>query len=174
MIPVRTLADNMQADIDLTTGKENHSAKFQVKITNKNEFISLYRYGRTTRPHPCTMEFRTPLHIKPSRFKIGYDTPGLVCGSCFAERIGQKRLAWQNACHAQPYGLLFNPASIAGMLDNLKVSRSFSKRDLIRHNGRWISLQHHGRSRQTRRRTCCKRSKPRPSKGMNHWNAQIT
>ena len=38
------------------------------------------------------MEFRTPLHIKPSRFKIGYDTPGLVCGSCFAERIGQKML----------------------------------------------------------------------------------
>ena len=28
---VCTLADNMQADIDLTTGKRNHSAKFQVK-----------------------------------------------------------------------------------------------------------------------------------------------
>ena len=90
------------------------------------------------------MEFRTPLHIKPSRFKIGYDTPGLVCGSCFAERIGQKMLAHKMPVTLNPYGILFNPASIAGMLDNLKVSRSFSKRDLIRHNGRWISLQHHG------------------------------
>ena len=121
------------------------------------------------------MEFRTPLHIKPSRFKIGYDTPGLVCGSCFAERIGQKMLAHKMPVTLNPYGILFNPASIAGMLDNLKVSRSFSKRDLIRHNGRWISLPNiTDRSRQTRRRTCCKRSKPRPGKGMNHWNAQIT
>lgn len=61
------------------------------------------------------------LHIKPSRFKIGYDTPGLVCGSCFAERIGQKMLACKMPVTLNPYGLLFNPASIAGMLDNLKV-----------------------------------------------------
>ncbi len=90
------------------------------------------------------MEFRTPIHIKPSQLKIGYDSRGLVCGSCFAERIGQKMLAGKMPVTLNPYGILFNPASIIGMLDSLDRSRSFSERDLIQYDGRWVSLQHHG------------------------------
>lgn len=50
-----------------------------------------------------------------------------------------------------PFGILFNPATIASTLDRLRCSTPFSEQDMIIHNGLWISLAHHGRFSSTDR-----------------------
>ncbi|MBV5342548.1 GSCFA domain-containing protein, partial [bacterium] len=57
--------------------------------------------------------FTTKVDIQPSVHKIGYNSKIMTLGSCFSENIGSKL---QNACFEvdiNPYGVLFNPASIA-------------------------------------------------------------
>lgn len=60
--------------------------------------------------------FRTELNIDPSPWKINISSKVLSLGSCFAIHIGE--LLQQNKFDAltNPFGVLFNPASIFGLL----------------------------------------------------------
>jgi hypothetical protein len=43
-----------------------------------------------------------------------------------------------------PFGILYNPASIAGGIRDLLRNKEFRKEDLIEHNNLWHSFSHHG------------------------------
>lgn len=91
------------------------------------------------------MEFRTPLTLSPAEQKISYDHKILLLGSCFTEHIGN----WlENAYFdvlVNPFGVIFNPVSVAQSLRTLLNGRIYTDADLFFHNGRYGSFDHHSR-----------------------------
>ena len=86
------------------------------------------------------MELLTKVNIQPSAKKIGYQDKILLLGSCFADNVGEKFGEYYFQTTVNPFGTLYNPASIANSLlpiesDHLPITY---------HNGLWHSMMHHG------------------------------
>ena len=85
------------------------------------------------------MELQTKVNIKPSEKKIGYQDRILLLGSCFADNIGAKFAEYYFQTTLNPFGTLYNPASIASILNHTTPSST-----ILYHNGLWHSMMHHG------------------------------
>ena len=85
------------------------------------------------------MELQTKVNIKPSEKKIGYQDKILLLGSCFADNIGAKFAEYYFQTTLNPFGTLYNPASIASILNHTTPSST-----ILYHNGLWHSMMHHG------------------------------
>lgn len=90
------------------------------------------------------MQFRTPVHIEALERPIDHRRRGLLLGSCFAEHIGQRMLRAKLPVTVNPFGILFNPASIASTLTRLQNAEAFTEADLLPSGDLWVSLAHHG------------------------------
>ena len=88
------------------------------------------------------MKLYTSVDIAPSEKKIGYDDKILLLGSCFADNIGAKFGEHYFQTTVNPFGTLYNPASIARVLLGV-VNREMAL-DIVQHNGLWHSMMHHG------------------------------
>ncbi|MBK8555423.1 MAG: GSCFA domain-containing protein [Lewinellaceae bacterium] len=89
--------------------------------------------------------FRTQVPIKPAPFQISHRNQLLLMGSCFSENIGQKLQRYKFTSLINPFGILYNPVSIATALQRiLPPSPLFSREDLIEQQGIWYSWAHHG------------------------------
>lgn len=66
-------------------------------------------------------------------------------GSCFAEHIGRKLEDRRFRARTNPFGILYNPVSMARGLDRLREGRPYQAGELFRHGGLWHSWDHHGR-----------------------------
>lgn len=97
------------------------------------------------------MEFRTPVHIPPIHQPLDHRRKGLLLGSCFTEHMGQRMLEAKLPVTINPFGILFNPDSIASTLDRLSHPQPFTEQDLIAQGDLWVSLAHHGRFSSTDR-----------------------
>jgi hypothetical protein len=87
--------------------------------------------------------FRTEFLLKPSNLKISHTTPILTIGSCFSENMGNFLLERKFPIQSNPYGILFNPISIANALKDIANKRIFEGSDLIEHNKLFHSFWHH-------------------------------
>ena len=58
------------------------------------------------------MEFRTKIELEKSSFKINPTDRLLFVGSCFAENIGRRFVENQFDAIVNPYGTMYNPASV--------------------------------------------------------------
>ena len=88
------------------------------------------------------MELLTKVQINPSETKIGYQDKILLLGSCFADNIGEKFSEYYFQTTINPFGTLYNPASIMKA-----ITLSFehdNKHYILQHNGLWHSMMHHG------------------------------
>lgn len=65
------------------------------------------------------MEFRTIVDIKPSGWKIKPCERMLFVGSCFADNIGKRFVNERFRAVVNPYGVMYNPASIASTVQRL-------------------------------------------------------
>lgn len=87
----------------------------------------------------------TKVVVPNSGNKIGYDDKLLLLGSCFADNIGEKFGAHYFQMLSNPYGTLYNPASIAAILSPIANSQSpISNPPIIEWGGLWHSMLHHG------------------------------
>ncbi len=89
--------------------------------------------------------FRTIIEPLKYRGLINHHSGVVMMGSCFSDNIGGKL---KQACfnvEINPFGVLYNPASIACGIDDLLNKRIFQKSDLIQVAGdnRWHSFSHH-------------------------------
>ena len=84
------------------------------------------------------MKLYTSVDIAPSARQIGYGDKILLLGSCFADNIGVKFSEHYFQATVNPFGTLYNPASIAAAITNVGNSQ------LVEHNGLWHSMMHHG------------------------------
>lgn len=92
-----------------------------------------------------TSKFHTVVEIPKYKWETGYEKKNLFIGSCFTENIGNKLAALKYDVDINPFGILYNPASIANGIRFLIEERKFTKNDLIKHGGLWHSFYHHGR-----------------------------
>ena len=91
------------------------------------------------------MDFRTPVIIPESTFRIDHSTGIMLFGSCFSENMGSKLLEYKFQANVNPFGIVYNPFSVAAVVNRLLSNRNFSGTDLIFHNGVYQSFMHHGR-----------------------------
>ena len=90
------------------------------------------------------MEFRTPIRIPAFGFGIDHSVPGLAVGSCFAEEIAGRLARAKFPVVCNPFGVLYNPLSVAGMFRSLAGGRRYGRVDLVRNGELWDSFDHHG------------------------------
>lgn len=94
--------------------------------------------------------FRTEFQAEKAEICISHKDMVMLMGSCFAENIGEKFSAYKFKTLVNPFGILFNPASIAQSLNILtKNSFIFSEKDLHFYNDEWFSFFHHGKFSNT-------------------------
>ena len=91
------------------------------------------------------IKFRTEVDLPEFNKKMGYRHQTLMIGSCFAENIGNYL---QDLCFPiaiNPFGILYNPVSIANSLNLLINGKEFTEKDLFYSNGLYHSFCHHSR-----------------------------
>ena len=59
--------------------------------------------------------FRTIVEVSKSANKISYETPVMFIGSCFTENVGNKMLDLKFPAVVNPFGILYNPISVANL-----------------------------------------------------------
>ncbi len=87
--------------------------------------------------------FRTEVEVPRANSIINHNDRLLFMGSCFASNIGQ---FFSNNCFntlVNPFGVLYNPFSIANSLERLLRNEVFTKDDIKLHNGSYHSFYHH-------------------------------
>lgn len=99
-------------------------------------------------------KFRTRVEIPASPVKIGYDTKCLLMGSCFADNIANIMGSLKFPVLSNPFGTLFNPASLAYNTQNLISGSVLTAGDLLYHDGLWLSLSHYTGFSHPDRDTC--------------------
>lgn len=91
------------------------------------------------------MQFTTPINIQEKYYpKIDYSHTLMSLGSCFSEHIGLKLQAAKFKCLINPFGVLYNPASICDALNELLDGKVYTKDDLFYTGEEWHSWMHHG------------------------------
>jgi hypothetical protein len=91
------------------------------------------------------MSFFTEIQIPEFSLKMDYSKSMMLFGSCFSENIGQKLLNLKFNVDMNPFGILYNPESIANSLKFLLDKRAFTENDLFNDQGIWNSFYHHSR-----------------------------
>src|SRR5512133_3597080 len=91
------------------------------------------------------MSFFTKIQIPEFPWKLDYSKSMMLMGSCFSENIGQKLLDLKFRIDMNPFGILYNPESIANSMKILLEKRIFTENDLFSDQGVWNSFYHHSR-----------------------------
>lgn len=86
----------------------------------------------------------TPVLVSQMPFKIDFASGIVSIGSCFADEIGSRLQESDFHVELNPFGALYNPASIAAALHRLIEDRPIGMEDLVQHEGYWHSWHHHG------------------------------
>ncbi len=89
--------------------------------------------------------FRTTLTLPVQKKGISYADHILLLGSCFAENIGSKLAYYKLPFLGNPFGILYNPESLAQSLELLCQPKAFQQKDLFEQDGVWNSFHHHSR-----------------------------
>ena len=91
------------------------------------------------------IDFRTEVTVNNFTFHMSYQTPLLFCGSCFAENIGGIMHSYKMPVQVNPFGVVYNPFSVARVLRNILQNKEYTSNDLHSRNGLWFSFDHYTR-----------------------------
>lgn len=99
------------------------------------------------------MQLTTPVTLQKNDTEITHKSGIMLLGSCFAQNIGQRLQAGKfNVC-INPFGITYNPLSIATILERTINGQEFTdcSPEIFEHGERWHSILHHSDfSRKTR------------------------
>lgn len=102
------------------------------------------------------MELYTRIDIPKAPFLFSCHERMLLLGSCFAENIGARLEANKFHVDINPFGTLYNPASIAAALRRLLHPERFTADDLFQQEGLYHSFAHHSHFSSTSETECLK------------------
>lgn len=89
------------------------------------------------------MNFRTQVELPERQTEIRHSERMMFFGSCFAENIGNLLAENKFGCDVNPFGVLYNPCSIAKALRQVMEGKVYCKDDLFSSRGEWHSWMHH-------------------------------
>lgn len=110
------------------------------------------------------MDFRTPVEWHGESEEIKYSDHVLLMGSCFAENVGGLLLENKFSCDVNPFGILYNPLSIAKALRQMLDGKVYTMDDLFDSGGQWHSWMHHSSFSSTDADECLNRVNSRLEK----------
>lgn len=114
------------------------------------------------------MEFRTKVELPIRTHKIQHTDQLIVWGSCFSEHIGNLLTENKFTCDMNPFGVLYNPMSIATSIQCLLTKSLYQPNDLHQTNGTWYSLMHHSSFSSSSQEECLKKINIRIIDGHKH------
>lgn len=86
----------------------------------------------------------TQVEVGAMPFRLGLEEGVVTMGSCFADAIGTRLEEGGFRVERNPFGTLYNPASVAAALGRLIDDQEITREDLVEHEGLWHSWHHHG------------------------------
>ena len=89
------------------------------------------------------MKFRTEIELAPLTEGMEHGAKVFALGSCFAENISERLAKAKFSIASNPFGVLFNPASIAAAIDRLADTRSFAVCDITAGKEGFFSFDAH-------------------------------
>lgn len=89
------------------------------------------------------MQFFTKVPISESQKPIDYNSKIVSIGSCFAENMSHKFTFYQFQTTTNPFGTVFNPASIEKIIRRIISKDYFTDKDIFFHNERWHCFEVH-------------------------------
>ena len=92
--------------------------------------------------------------LYPLTDRINYRDPALLIGSCFTEHIGKHLKEMKFPICQNPYGILFDPYSVANSIISIIHDREYDEKDLFYFNELWQSWQHHSLFSHSIKETC--------------------
>ena len=90
------------------------------------------------------MQLITPVELPKRIPSIDYSNKIIIMGSCFAENIGKQLKEKQFKVDINPFGILYNPLSVANALKQILTNKLYSEEDLFFYKDCWHSNMHHG------------------------------
>jgi hypothetical protein len=91
------------------------------------------------------MKLITEVQVPVYPFSLDHHMPGMMMGSCFTENIGKIMQDYRFPVLVNPFGTIYNPASVLNGLQNLHQKKEYTGKDLNQHEGRWFSFDHYTR-----------------------------
>lgn len=91
-----------------------------------------------------SQSFRTIIPLPRAPFSLSHRDCLVTIGSCFSEHIGRYFAQYRFDTDINPFGQQYNPGSIATALDRLLSAQPYSADDLVKHDERYHSFDHHG------------------------------
>ena len=92
------------------------------------------------------MKLTTPVEFPKAGVGISYGDRIMVLGSCFADNVGKRLKDRGFELCMNPFGTLYNPASIEGSIARLDSGEHFVESDCVQigsGNTKWGSFHHH-------------------------------
>lgn len=91
------------------------------------------------------MQFTTKTELPIGELHITHESNMILIGSCFAGNIGSKLSERKFRIDANPFGVQYNPMSIASVLKRIASGEPFGEcsEEIFEHNGQWHSIMHH-------------------------------
>lgn len=91
------------------------------------------------------MELYTKVNTPPAIFHFSHTDQTLLLGSCFVENIGKRLEENKFKVDINPFGILYNPASVASAIRMLMYPKEYTPYDLFEREGCFHSFAHHSR-----------------------------
>lgn len=89
------------------------------------------------------MKFHLNFSPSISDIKINHESKIEMFGSCFTEHIGQKLMDLKFNIDTNPFGIIFNPISIAKLLNRIHFKTYFNQDDVFEYHNLWFCYECH-------------------------------
>jgi hypothetical protein len=89
------------------------------------------------------MNFTTKIPIQKYNHPITYDSKIMLLGSCFAESMGKKFDYFKFQNTTNPFGIIFNPVSLAKLIERSVQKEFYTEEDIFFHNDLWHCYEVH-------------------------------
>ncbi len=96
----------------------------------------------------------TTVPVPDMPFRLDFASGIVSLGSCFADEIGSRLLDGGFRIEQNPFGTLYNPASIASALHRIINDSEIAEADLLQHEELWHSWHHHGSFSRATKEEC--------------------
>ncbi len=91
------------------------------------------------------MILRTEIELRPASFKIGIGSKIITIGSCFSEVIGSQLSENKIDTLCNPYGTVFNPASIFKLINHSLQNQAVFKHLFLQNDDIWQHYDFHSK-----------------------------
>jgi hypothetical protein len=84
------------------------------------------------------------IDLDPTFRPMRHGDPVISLGSCFSAHMAARLAKYHWKISDNAFGILYNPLSIATALEAVIARSCYGEDELVRHSGRFVSMDHHG------------------------------